>query len=925
MRVVPGLSRTVGYAAGGTLALGLLVAGCVFAGMAGPALSLHTRTQALHQTMAGLTNTTKTVQVSTDWGDFTSGLSGTNDNFDIGEGENIDLGTFNLATAEMARGFAATPLPLGPGRWASLTTNTLDVLGAGPRAQAGGPPKVEVVYRDPLTSNVRVVAGSYASPPGLPADTVAVAATQQMAARFGLHPGSRLRIPAQGGILIHVYVTAVLAERDPGSTFWNQDILVGTPELNIPTGGRPYWVGGLIADPDQLAAMQNQFSGPGMEFSWEFPLATSGVNADQAQGLYNSLNRAVQASPALTGALTDSASTLTVASPLISDLSVFLATQTAIQTVLLLLFVSLIVVGAAVIVLAARMIVLRRNGELSMLRARGGSLRQVAAVMLRAALITTVPAAAIGVALAIAVVPGGSVSSPDGWWLVAITVAAALAGPPLIAAWQHRRPSPASNPARITTAETGRPRVAWRRPVAEVTAIAACIAGLVVLHDQGLPSGGGIDLYLTVAPVLVAIPVVLVMLRLYPLAVRGVLRLTRRGSGATGFVALSRAARSSLTGVLPAFALVLALSLATFAGMISAGVARGEAAAAWQATGGDVQIDTGPSSGPVTTAAVRALAKVRGVSHATAVWNTNWITDGGQPMSVVAVDPSSYAAVTAGTPFPAFPTGKVGPATGGVPGGLSGGATAPTVPVLASPAAAAILGSAPAELFSLYPMGPFKVRIVGTLDSTPGLPGGGAFVVMALQTLPGLYGQPQPNRVLVTGSRIDDAQLTAVANKVIPGNVTTFRSTVLAGLNSSPLQHGAAVIIVLTIAATAAFGLFIVVLGLALGSYERELTLARLTVMGHERATGLVMAEALPAVLAAVVAGAACALVLPRLIGSSINLSAFTGTGAPVQFQPDVTSFVLPAAAIVVLAVAALTAESRSLRRHGVADMLRAQ
>jgi len=926
MRLVPGLSRTVGYAAGGTLALGLLVAGCVFAGMAGPALSLHTRTQALDQTMNGLANTTKSLQVSTDWGDFTSGLSGVTDNFGIGEAENLNLATLNLATAEMARGFAATPLPLGPGRWASLTTNTLDVLGAGPRAQAGGAPRVEVVYRDPLTSNARVVAGSYASPAGLPKGTVAVAATRQMAARFGLHPGSRLRIPAQGGILIDVYVTAIVAERDPGSTFWNQDVLVGSPELNTPANGQPYWVGGLIADPSQLAVMQNQFSGPGMEVSWEFPLDTSRVNADQAQGLYNALNHAVQASPALTGRLTDSASTLTVTSPLISDLSVFLATQTAIQTVLLLLFVSLIVVGAAVIVLAARMIAARRHGELSMLRARGGSLRQVAAMMLRAALITTVPAAAIGVALAIAVVPGGSVSSPAGWWLAAITVAAALAGPPLIAAWQHRRPSPASNPARITTAETGRPRVAWRRPVAEVTAVAVCIAGLVVLHDQGLPAGGGIDLYLTVAPVLVAIPIVLITLRLYPLAVAGVLRLTRRGSGATGFVALSRAARSSLTGVLPAFALVLALGLATFAGMISNGVARGEAAAAWQATGADVQIDTGPSSGPVTTAAVRALAKVRGVSHATAVWNTDWITGGGQPMSVVAVDPSSYAAVTSGTPFPGFPPGKVGPATGGVPGGLSGGATAPTVPVLASPAAAAILGSGGSdELFSLYPMGPFKVRIVGTLDSTPALPGGGAFVVMALQTLPGLYGQPQPNRVLVTGADIDDAQLTKVANKVIPGNVTTFRTTVLAGLNSSPLQHGAAVIIVLTIAATAAFGLFIVILGLALGSYERELTLARLTVMGHERATGLVLAETLPAVLAAVVAGAACALALPRLIGSSIDLSAFTGTGAPVQFQPDVTSFVLPAAAIVVLAVAALTAESRSLRRHGIADMLRAQ
>jgi hypothetical protein len=288
------------------------------------------------------------------------------------------------------------------------------------------------------------------------------------------------------------------------------------------------------------------------------------------------------------------------------------------------------------------------------------------------------------------------------------------------------------------------------------------------------------------------------------------------------------------------------------------------------------------------------------------------------------VDPASYAAVTGHTPFPAFPPGKVGPAVAGV---FGGGALspAPTVPVLASPAAAAILGSTPAELFSLYPMGPFKVRIAGTLATTPALPGGGAFVVMELQTLPGLYGQPQPNRVLVTGSGIDDAQLTAVAGKVIPGNVTTFRTTVLAGLTNSPLQHGAAVIIAATIAATAAFGLFIVILGLALGSYERELTLARLTVMGHERATGLVMTEALPAVLAAIIAGAACALALPRLIGSSIDLSAFTGTGAPVQFQPDVSAFALPAAAIVVLALAALTAESRSLRRHGIADMLRAQ
>jgi hypothetical protein len=195
---------------------------------------------------------------------------------------------------------------------------------------------------------------------------------------------------------------------------------------------------------------------------------------------------------------------------------------------------------------------------------------------------------------------------------------------------------------------------------------------------------------------------------------------------------------------------------------------------------------------------------------------------------------------------------------------------------------------------------------------------------MPLQTLPGPTGLPAPNMVLVTGSAIDDAQLSAVASKLIPGNITTFRTAVLASLDSSPLQHGAALIIALTIAAAAAFGLFIVILGLALGSAERELTLARLTVMGHERPTRLVMTEAMPAVLAAVVAGAACAVALSHTIGSSIDLSAFTGTNAPVQFQPDVLAFGLPAAAIGVLAVAALVAEARALRRRGVTGMLRA-
>jgi putative ABC transport system permease protein len=521
----------------------------------------------------------------------------------------------------------------------------------------------------------------------------------------------------------------------------------------------------------------------------------------------------------------------------------------------------------------------------------------------------------IGALVAIVAIPGDAASSGLGWLLAGITLAVALAGPSLIAAWQYRKPAPASNPARIMTADTGRRRMAWRRPVAEVTACAACVAGLIVLHDQGLPAGGQVNLLLTVAPVLVAVPVVLIMLRLYPLAVRGLLRLSARGTGATGFVALSAAARSSLTGVLPAFALVLALSLATFAGMVSSGIASGEIATSWHTTGADVAIQPGPTTGPVTPAVVKAISAVRGVTHATAVWNTSWVTPFGQPLSASAVDPAGYAAVTGTTPYPSFPAATIGPASGTAPA---------VVPVLASPSAAALLGRGSTQLTSLFPVGPLSVRVVGILASTPAQPGVGTFIVLPQFTLPGPGGQPAPNLILVSGASIDQGQLSALVRRIIAGSTISYRSAVLASLTGSPLPHGATLIVAVTLAEAGVLGLLIVVLGLALGSAERELTLARLTVMGYSSDTGLVMAEALPAVLAAVVAGAVCAVVLPDLIGSSIDLSAFTGTGTAVAFQPDVTALGLPALGAVALAAAALAAEARVLRRRGISGILRA-
>jgi len=400
--------------------------------------------------------------------------------------------------------------------------------------------------------------------------------------------------------------------------------------------------------------------------------------------------------------------------------------------------------------------------------------------------------------------------------------------------------------------------------------------------------------------------------RLYPLVIRGLLRLYGRSAGASAFLALTRAARTSLASAAPAFALVLALTVASFAGMVRDAVTRGEIAASWQLTGGDAVVYTAQTPAIVTPAVQQAAATLPGVRRTAVAWLMPWQLPDGRIVTVVAVDPASYAAYTASVPYPAAPLARLG---------SSGGVTT----VLASPAVAAILGPGVSELTSQSGMGPLRVRVAGTVAATPAAAGTGTFVIMPLERIAGEDGPPATNLLLLTGTRISQPALAALVSKDVPQAEITFRSAVLGGLVSSPLQASAGLVMRLSLAVAAGFGLVILLLGLALGSADRDLTMARLATMGLGQASliWLVLGEALLAVLAAVAAGAACAVALPALTSPALDLSVFTGSAAPVPLSPDLVALAVPAAGLAVLAAVAVIAETRRLRRRGVAGLLR--
>jgi len=907
-----------GTAAAALAALSLLVLGTVFIAVAGPRASENVRTRALRQAVAAAAPTAKVVTVTADWNDFVTALGGVGDGTLLGPG-GLTAGQAGSIQRSLRRDLPRAGVPLGPARagWAGLSTLPIADPGAAAPAQAGGTPEVEILYRSPLAADSRLVSGRLPDGPPQAGGRIPIAVTQATAVRFALHAGSRVQLMT-GGSPVGFVVTGILGVRGPSSSFWTADPAAAAPQYN-PGGltAPPYWLGAAFTGAGSLAALQNRFADAGLALQWDYPLRLAQLTAAQAPGTLASFARASAQAQTLAGPLNQGSSTLVVsvgATPLLTS---FLTAQNSVQSVLSLLFAGLGVIGVVVLALAAQMIASRRAAEFALLRARGARLSQLAGLVLRDTAAAVLPAAAMAAAAAVALTPGGS--APLAWWLAGVTVLAAWLGPAAAVVVGHRplRGGRLAGQSQVTGPEnraggTSR-RLATRRWVAEAGLTAAAVAGVVVLRTQGV-SAGGTNTLASAVPVLVAVPAAIIVMRLYPLVLRATFWLSARRAGVTGFLAVARAGRAGSAAGLPAFALVLALSLAAFAGMVRDTVHRGEVAASWRSAGADASV----SNHALTPAQVAALAKVPGAQHTAEARVLTWSAPNGDLILVIAVDPAQYATLTAATPFPALAAGALAhPVTGGA------------VPVLASATAARYIGPGVTAL-QVNPAQPqlVRVRVAGRLAGTPALPAlpgaGGSWMILPDWGLPAAVRVQAPTLMLFTGPGLDGTRLTTLARR-LPGAHLTLRAAVLARLSTSPLSHGAELGFVAAIAAAAGFSVATLLLDLALGAAEREATLARLATMGLAtgQARRLTLLETLPAVLAAVVAGACCALLLAPVAGPALQLSVFTGSAAHVPVRPDLLALLVPAAGLLVLATGTLFFQVWSGRRRGVTTALR--
>ena len=894
-----------GTGAAASIGLALLVGVGVFICVAAPRASLQNRTHALQRLLATLPAAENSIYASVGYEDF-----------ELPFDSPIQAAGITAARAELGANLARTQLPFTAAHadWSGLTTSFTAVTGAAPSAVAGPlPPRLEILYRDALAGNSRLVAGRLPvagtrTPGGTVFQAAITAATGQ---RFSLHVGSRLKLSGGAALAITGLITPV----SPEAAFWTIDPTAALPLVISTPQTTPYWTGAAFVGPAELTGLQSAgLSIAQATLGWDFPLQLSGITANQAQNLQNEVTAAVTQAGTLDASTNGTPTDVTIGTGLATDLSNFTAADATTSSLLSLLFVSLTVIGAVVVLLGARLLTEHRDGEFALLRARGAALYQLAWIALRAGAVVVLPAALAAVAIALAVTPGAA--DPLAWWLAGFTVAVALAGPPVIAVRRHAAAGPRSGRRGPQTAPHR--RAAARRLVAEATGVCAAVGGLVELRLQGLPAAGGTDFYLSAAPVLVAIPAAVLVVRCYPAALRWLLRLAGTRRGATAFLGLARSARTSPASVLPAFALVLALAVIAFGSMVRAAVLRGEIAASWQTTGADAVVGAPGSGISLTPPAQQAIAAVPGVERTAAVLETSGSVGppslGGTPFNVAVLDPVRYAAVLADTPAPPFPAAALARPRGGGADGL--------VPVLASPSAAALLRQSGGVV--TIGLRAVRIRLAGSIASTPAMPEAGSFIVFP-QWAAGPDPLP-PDLLFLAGPRIDDRVLSATVRRTAPAEVVTLRSGVLAGLRAAPLPQAGYLAFAQGTAAAAAFSVLILLLTLLLGARSRELTLARLSTMGLSPGQGgrVAIVETLPSVLAATVGGLACASALAPLVGPELDLSVFTGYGFSVPVRADAGSLALAGGGLILLTLATLAAAALVASRRGVSRALRA-
>ncbi|MEV6677272.1 hypothetical protein AB0N09_10450 [Streptomyces erythrochromogenes] len=603
-------------------------------------------------------------------------------------------------------------------------------------------------------------------------------------------------------------------------------------------------------------------------------------------------------------------------------------------------------VAFVVLCLAGALAADRRDAELRLLLARGGSRSAIVGRLLGEGAVTVLPAAAAATALAVLLLPTPRLAPA---LLSAATVALlALLAFPVRAA------------VLLTPA---RPAGRWRRPVAELLVLAATAAAVVEVRRRGVaPAGSDPDPLLVVSPLLLALCGALLLARIQPVVTGWFARVAGRRSGLVGFLGLARAARGSGArgaggsgpSVLPMVALLLAITTGGFGAAVLQSVESNRLGVARLTVGGDAAISAfGKANLPDGLA--KAAGELPGVRTSVPLWIDHdsallGTVQRSSQVNLIVVEPAAYAELSR-----VLGCGSFDPALLATGGGES--ADAP-VPALFSSGVARLGGSG---TFTVQPGNGGEVRVRGAavIDCTPAVPAPDAATVVlpAGRATALVGGSDRPNRWFGLGT-VDGDRLRALVRSALPPESAAPSATpagsaaasaspaapapgtqpadevypvrtsadAVTELGADPLQRSAERLFWASVAGAAGFALLAVLLTLMRTVPERAALLARLRTMGLRRRQGvaLILAETLPQTLAAALGGALVAGAAVALLGPAMDLSTLVGASVPTGVRLTAGPVLSQALGLAALVAAAVLVEAATSGRRQITTELRA-
>ncbi|MFI9598280.1 ABC transporter permease [Streptomyces sp. NPDC052043] len=738
------------------------------------------------------------------------------------------------------------------------------------------------------------------------------AVTAETAKSLHIEVGSVVHVPGVSRSPLAVRITGILTPREPDGAYWATQPLTRTPAL-VPSDpadpqSRRYWYFALLLPPEAAPAMLGTDGQP-VRY-WQVAPDTRALHAHDLDGL-NSAVAALKSGPGLGQVRTATDPAAQVNTDLDDVLVSYGRLRSGIGPLVAVAAFGSATVAAVVLLMAGGLAADRRRSELTLLRARGASLTGLAGRLLAETAVVAVPAGALGLGAALLAVPEGRLSHAV--LAAAAVTAVACAALPVRALVAHRAVR-VHGPRKDAVSV----RPSRRRTVAELTLLVIAAGAVEALRRHGVsgPSedaGASGDQLVSLAPVLVGVIAALVLVRLYPLPLRWLMRPAGRLRGAVGHLSLARAGRSSASAVLPLLALLTALTTAAFGGSVLAGVAGARDEAALLAVGADARVEDTALPADLAdrvrrTPGVRELTEVSVDSQAKAGTGLTRLT-------LAGVDPASYASLARSTGLGAFPEQQVRrPA---------GGSRAP-LPALASPSLAESYGTKPFAV-TLGDGTEVTVRIVAVRERTPAVLGSGFLVVDRA----GLNREAaRTNTLLLTGGHLDGGALRRTVGKSVSLHL---RSEERAQYVDSPLQSGAERVYAVAVAAGAGYAVLALLLALLRAAPERAALLARLRTMGLTRAQGrrLLVLESLPQALLAAAGGALTGWATVLLLSPGVDLTAIAlpSSGASAggsALRTDPLSLALPAAAVLLLTVGIAMGQAWWTGRRGSVRELRA-